>query len=172
MSRLPSLGPRGEGWLLLQLLLLLAIVAAAMAFPLPVDSSVQQTARVVGLVILVVGLIVFGLGIVTLGSSLSPLPAPMPSAELVERGIYRFIRHPIYTGLILAALGGCWWPIEVTPGWAQSIAMALPTGWTMAALHRLMSFQAGAAAALPYGIALAVAALAVGWIAVRTFRYA
>lgn len=106
MSRLPSLGPRGEGWLFLQLLLLLAIVAAAMAFPLPVDSSVGQTARVVGLVILVVGLIVFGLGIVTLGSSLSPLPAPMPSAELVERGIYRFIRHPIYTGLILAALGG------------------------------------------------------------------
>jgi len=106
MSRLPSLGPRGEGWLLLQLLLLLAIVAAAMAFPLPVDSSVEQTARVVGLGMLVVGLIVFGLGIVTLGSSLSPLPAPMPSAELVERGIYRFIRHPIYTGLILAALGG------------------------------------------------------------------
>jgi len=106
MSRLPSLGPRGEGWLFLQLLILLAIVAAAMAFPLPVASSVEQTARVVGLGMLVVGLIVFGLGIVTLGSSLSPLPAPMPSAELVERGIYRFIRHPIYTGLILAALGG------------------------------------------------------------------
>jgi protein-S-isoprenylcysteine O-methyltransferase Ste14 len=106
MSRLPSLGPRGEGWLVLQLVLLLAIVAAAMAFPLPVDSSVEQIARLVGLVILVVGLIVFGLGIVTLGSALSPLPAPMPSAELVERGIYRFIRHPIYTGLILAALGG------------------------------------------------------------------
>jgi protein-S-isoprenylcysteine O-methyltransferase Ste14 len=106
MSRLPSLGPRGEGWLFLQLVLLLAIVAAAMALPLPVDSSVEQIARVVGLVILVGGLVVFGLGIVTLGSSLSPLPAPMPSAELVERGIYRFIRHPIYTGLIVAALGG------------------------------------------------------------------
>ena len=78
----------------------------------------------------------------------------------------------VFAANLLAALGGCWWPIEVTPGWAQSIAMALPTGWTMAALHRLMSFQAGAAAALPYGIALAIAALAVGWIATRTFRYA
>lgn len=106
MSRLPSLGPRGEGWLFLQLLLLVAIVAAAMAFPLPVASSVEQIARVVGLVMLVGGFIVFGLGIVTLGSSLSPLPAPLPSAELVERGIYRFIRHPIYAGLILAVLGG------------------------------------------------------------------
>jgi hypothetical protein len=78
----------------------------------------------------------------------------------------------VFAANLLAALGGCWWPIEVTPGWAQSIAMALPTGWTMAALHRLMSFQAGAASAVPFGIALAVAALAVGWIAVRTFRYA
>ena len=78
----------------------------------------------------------------------------------------------VFAANLLAALGGCWWPIEVTPGWAQSIAMALPTGWTMTALHRLMSFQAGAAAAVPHGIALAVAALAVGWIAIRTFRYA
>jgi ABC-type multidrug transport system permease subunit len=78
----------------------------------------------------------------------------------------------VFAANMLAALGGCWWPIEVTPGWAQSIAMALPTGWTMAALHRLMSFQAGAASALPYGIALGLAALAVGWIATRTFRYA
>jgi ABC-type multidrug transport system permease subunit len=78
----------------------------------------------------------------------------------------------VFAANLLAALGGCWWPIEVTPGWAQSLAMALPTGWTMAALHRLMSFQAGAAAALPHGIALALLALAVGWIATRTFRYA
>ena len=78
----------------------------------------------------------------------------------------------VFAANLLAALGGCWWPIEVTPGWAQSIAMALPTGWTMAALHRLMSFQAGAESAVPHGIALAVAALAVGWIATRTFRYA
>lgn len=78
----------------------------------------------------------------------------------------------VFAANLLAALGGCWWPIEVTPQWSQSLAMALPTGWTMAALHRLMSFQAGAAAVLPHGILLAVTALAVGWIAVRTFRYA
>jgi protein-S-isoprenylcysteine O-methyltransferase Ste14 len=106
MSHVPSLGPRGEGWLFLQLLLLLAIVAAAMAFPWPVESAVERIARIVGLFVLVAGLVVFGLGVVTLGSSLSPLPAPLASAELVHRGIYRFIRHPIYAGLVLAALGG------------------------------------------------------------------
>ncbi|MGH7565744.1 MAG: ABC transporter permease [Gemmatimonadota bacterium] len=77
----------------------------------------------------------------------------------------------VFAANLLAALGGCWWPIEVTPRWAQSVALAMPTGWTMDALHRLMSFQAGAAAALPHLIALAAAALVVGWIATRTFRY-
>jgi len=36
----------------------------------------------------------------------------------------------------------------------------------------LMSFQAGAASALPHLVALTVAALLVGWAATRTFRYA
>jgi ABC-type multidrug transport system permease subunit len=78
----------------------------------------------------------------------------------------------VFAANLLAALGGCWWPIEVTPQWSQSLALAIPTGWTMAALHQLMSFQAGAPAALPHLVALVVAALVVGWIATRTFRYA
>jgi ABC-type multidrug transport system permease subunit len=78
----------------------------------------------------------------------------------------------VFAANLLAALGGCWWPIEVTPGWAQRLALGLPTGWTMDALHRLMSFQAGAYAALPHLVALVVAAFVVGWIATRTFRYA
>jgi hypothetical protein len=77
----------------------------------------------------------------------------------------------VFAANLLAALGGCWWPIEVTPPWAQSLALALPTGWTMAALHRLMSFQIGAPAAAPHLAALVLAALVVGWIATRTFRY-
>ncbi len=71
----------------------------------------------------------------------------------------------------LAALGGCWWPIEVTPAWMQSIQNLLPTGWTMDALHKLISFQSGAMSALPQFAILVVAALVVGWAAVRQFRY-
>ncbi len=71
----------------------------------------------------------------------------------------------------LAALGGCWWPIEVTPRWMQSLARALPTGWTMEALHRLAAFQAGPASAAPQLLALLVAAVATGWLATRTFRF-
>jgi ABC-type multidrug transport system permease subunit len=71
----------------------------------------------------------------------------------------------------LAALGGCWWPIEVTPAWMQTLARLLPTGWAMDALHRLISFQAGAASALPHAALLFTAALVVGWQAARRFRF-
>ncbi len=42
--------------------------------------------------------------------------------------------------LLLAALGGCWWPIEITPQWMQNVATLLPTGWIMDILHKLMYF--------------------------------
>lgn len=71
----------------------------------------------------------------------------------------------------LAALGGCWWPIEITPAWMQFLQKLLPTGWTMDALHKLISFQAGAASALPNVVALLVGSLLVGMLAVNRFRY-
>lgn len=72
---------------------------------------------------------------------------------------------------ILAALGGCWWPIEITPGWMQKLALALPTGWTMDALHKLVNFGAPSTSVIPHLITIAVAALAVGWLVTRTFRF-
>jgi len=71
----------------------------------------------------------------------------------------------------LAALGGCWWPIEITPAWMQFVQKLLPTGWTMDALHKLISFQAGAASVIPNIAMLLVAAAVFGGLAVRRFRY-
>ena len=71
----------------------------------------------------------------------------------------------------LAALGGCWWPIEITPQWMQSLSHFLPTGWAMDAMHKLVSFRSGPASALPHLAALSAAALVVGWIAARRFRF-
>lgn len=72
---------------------------------------------------------------------------------------------------VLAALGGCWWPIEITPPVFQTIAKFLPTGWAMDALHELVSFGAPGAAVAPHvagmlagtGVLLAVTA--------RRFRF-
>ncbi len=72
---------------------------------------------------------------------------------------------------LLAALGGCWWPIEITPAWMQSFSRLLPTGMTMDALHRLVSFGQPAAEALPHLATLATLALVAVWLAVRQFRW-
>ena len=53
----------------------------------------------------------------------------------------------------------------------QFIQKLLPTGWTMDALHKLISFQSGAASTFPNVVILLVGALAVGMIAVNRFRY-
>jgi ABC-type multidrug transport system permease subunit len=77
----------------------------------------------------------------------------------------------VLTSMVMAALGGCWWPIEITPQWMQSLALALPTGWTMDALHKLVNFGYAPASALPHTAALAAAALLCGWGGAKIFRY-
>jgi len=72
---------------------------------------------------------------------------------------------------LLAALGGCWWPIEVTPDWMQGLQKLMPTGWTMDALHKLISFEAGAAAAIPNVAALLTGTLVITLLAINRFRY-
>lgn len=72
---------------------------------------------------------------------------------------------------VLAALGGCWWPIEITPAWMQKLALLLPTGWTMDALHKLVSFGAGPESVLPHLAVLLLATGVAGWLAARTFRF-
>ena len=72
---------------------------------------------------------------------------------------------------LLAALGGCWWPIEVTPVWMQKLQLALPTGWAMDALHKLVSFGASPAAALPHVAAMLVAGFGILLLSARVFRF-
>jgi len=77
----------------------------------------------------------------------------------------------VLTSMLLAALGGCWFPIEIAPSWMQTLSRMLPTGWTMHALHQIVNFGAGPAAAIPDVLALAAGALVLGWIGTRVFRY-
>ena len=77
----------------------------------------------------------------------------------------------VLTANVLAALGGCWWPIEITPEWMQTFQKFLPTGWAMDALHRLISFQAGPASVLPHLAAMLSFAVIAGWVGARRFRF-
>jgi ABC-type multidrug transport system permease subunit len=76
----------------------------------------------------------------------------------------------VLASLLMAALGGCWWPLELAPAWLRTAAHALPTGWAMDALHQLISFGAGwAAVAKPLGV-LAAFGTAATVLAARGFR--
>lgn len=61
---------------------------------------------VVGPATLIAGALVSGKAVVDLGiKQLSIWPAPVPGAELRTDGLYGKVRHPLYAGLLLAALG-------------------------------------------------------------------
>lgn len=77
----------------------------------------------------------------------------------------------LMTSMMLAALGGAWWPIEVTPEWMQTLQKLLPSGWTMDAMHKLISFEAGALSVLPHLAALLIGTLFIGWIGTRRFKF-
>jgi protein-S-isoprenylcysteine O-methyltransferase Ste14 len=49
-------------------------------------------------------------GFISLGDALTPFPRPLDKVALRRQGAYRLMRHPIYTGVILASLGWTlWW---------------------------------------------------------------
>lgn len=93
---------RGEWWLLGQLVLI-ALDIALPAWPLRWSSP--QGLMVVGVVVLIAGLVLAAAAFVQLGSSLTPLPEPMPKAELKAQGLYGFCRHPLYLAVLVCALG-------------------------------------------------------------------
>jgi len=40
--------------------------------------------------------------------------------------------------LAMSAIGGCWWPLDFEPQWMRTIALAMPTTWTMRAFNDLL----------------------------------
>ena len=89
----------------------------------------------------------------------------------LARSIAQMTGLGVLTTMILAALGGCMWPIEIAPRAMQVLALFLPTGWTMNAMHRLVNFGDPATVAVPHVLALFAGALVLGWVGARSFRY-
>lgn len=42
--------------------------------------------------------------------------------------------------MVMAALGGCWWPLEVVSKPLKAVALLFPSGWAMRTLHGVVSF--------------------------------
>ncbi|GGM21136.1 methyltransferase family protein [Deinococcus aerophilus] len=102
-----------------QLLLLLGI-AAAPRCGRPMFGT-PLTARL-GMALMATGALLTVWGGRTLGRQLTALPEPVAHAELIETGIYRHVRHPIYGGLLLLALG---WSVRRGSGLALGLTAGL-----------------------------------------------
>lgn len=79
----------------------------------------------VGVPLVAAGIVLAIVSSRTLGSALTPTPVPVPDAGLRTDGPYRWVRHPIYSAILLAALG---------------IVIAVGSSWTVAAAVALTLF--------------------------------
>lgn len=88
-------------------LVVIQFVLIALLIAIPVGSLYP-----VGAGFTIASMVFVGAGIVLgmvagarLGGSLTPSPIPKESGELATSGVYRLVRHPIYSALLLVSLG-------------------------------------------------------------------
>ena len=75
----------------------------------------------------------------------------------------------VLTSLVLAPIGGCWWPLFIAPQWMQALAKLTPHGWANTGFNKLMLFGAEASeVAQELG---ALAAFGAVFLAVALWRF-
>ena len=87
------------GLVAVQLLLIAALVLIPHGELWPLSPAVLT----VGILLGITGLVIAILGVLGLGPALTASPIPRDRAPLVTGGLYGWVRHPIYTGLLLGA---------------------------------------------------------------------
>jgi ABC-2 type transport system permease protein len=73
--------------------------------------------------------------------------------------------------LVMAALGGGMFPVEMAPSWMQRLSLLFPTGWAMQAYHLLMWDGAGLRTVLPNLLVLAAFAAVFFLVGVRSLKW-
>jgi protein-S-isoprenylcysteine O-methyltransferase Ste14 len=120
-------GARGEFWVLAQAALFVgfALVPAWPGARALVSAPTELLAlRTLGGLLVLVGAALAFAAVRSLGRSLTPLPHPTDSAELVQSGVYRFARHPIYGGVLLVAAGIACVLVSLAHGGATFVLLA------------------------------------------------
>lgn len=85
----------------LQFLLFLLFLRPPIQF-----QSVEPAAwRYIGVFFIVTGIAAITIAILQLNTKLSAFPTPVKSATLITTGIFKYVRHPIYSGIFLLTLG-------------------------------------------------------------------
>ncbi len=100
-----------------------AVLLVGYLFRIPrFDVHFHHTACYAGLCIAIVGGVVILYSIITLNTSLTPFPSPKSNGQLITSGLYKYIRHPIYTGILLFTSG---YGVYSNSGFRLIISLAL-----------------------------------------------
>jgi len=106
----------------IQGILLVAVASAGLLGPVW-DGGSRVVTSVGGGLLVALGFVLAVRGTRDLHDALTPLPYPRADAELVETGVYRLVRHPIYGGLVIAATG--WGLLTASPAALVGAAVLL-----------------------------------------------
>ena len=99
-----SKSSRGELYVLVQAILLIALFFGPKDL-LGLPTKVNQTLCWIGQILFYLGIVIAIWAAILLGPNLTPLPKPKPSGQLIQTGLYKLVRHPIYFGVILVSFG-------------------------------------------------------------------
>jgi len=115
-------GTRGEWYVVAQMFLFALVILGPRSLPGWADwaQPLATIGTILGILFMLGGSAISVGGVLKLGPNLTPLPYPKDSSNLIESGPYAIVRHPIYSGLIIDAMGWALW----THGWL-TIAYAL-----------------------------------------------
>ncbi len=99
------MGKRGEGWVVLQFIFLALVALAPLIEPVHLPLWLVWP----GFALMLAGGLLGLVALLHLGENITAFPRPLERGQLVTGGAYGFVRHPIYAGLILAAIGWALW---------------------------------------------------------------
>jgi ABC-type multidrug transport system permease subunit len=77
----------------------------------------------------------------------------------------------VLSALLMGALGGGWWPLEIGPDWVRLVAHCIPTGWALDCLHQVITFGGGFSEILRPLAVLGVFGLCANALAAVCFRW-
>ena len=86
-------------FVIIQLLLFLVFIA------LPSGHAAVFGWQLTAFLLVVAGAVLVAAAMIQLGPGLTPLPVPREAGKLITSGVYKWVRHPIYSGLILILAG-------------------------------------------------------------------
>ena len=89
------------------LFVFIQLILFAIYFLIPVEKSYTDINYYTyfGTVILFIGVFLIMAALIQLNKNISALPTPVTNAQLITTGVFKFIRHPIYSGIFLSAFG-------------------------------------------------------------------